>query len=170
MSHTEALKLLLKGFTITQTANKLGVSRTTIYNRRKDFFDYAHNEGIDMALKEYKINETFEELQSLASSLKTKNLEIDEAKRGFELASMMDELNIEDPKNFLLEVVEESKKMDISGQEITKYAFEIKKIYLETGKSYSVLVEELDSKKAEKEKIDLIYENLQEQVQFIQTN
>jgi hypothetical protein len=170
VSHTEALQLLLKGYTITQTANQLGVSRTTIYNRRKDFLDYAQKEGISLALKEYNINETFEELQALASSLKNNNLDVDEAKKGVELVNIMNEIKIEDPKDFLLEVVEESKKRNISGQEIIAYTSELKKMHIETGKKYSILIDELDSKKDEKEKLDNVYENLQEQLNSVKEN
>ncbi|TFH13929.1 helix-turn-helix domain-containing protein, partial [Candidatus Bathyarchaeota archaeon] len=55
VSHKQVLNLLLQGNTITEVAEMLDVSRTTIYNRRKDFLDYAEKEGILLAAEHFDV-------------------------------------------------------------------------------------------------------------------
>jgi predicted nucleic acid-binding Zn-ribbon protein len=164
VSHSKTLHLLLSGYTITEAADTLGVSRTTVYNRRKDFYDYAEREGFTMAAEHFEVEETFEDLMNLARELKNNELKIEDAKRGAKLVALLDSIQVKDPGDFIVDVVKESMNSNISGEEITKFASELKKLQDEEGKSYSQIIEEINFKKTEIEELDKAKENLEQKI------
>ena len=88
-SHREVIDLLLKGKTITEIAIMLDVSRTTIYNRRKDFVDYSEKEGILMAAKHYEVEDTLEKISNLTRLLESNDIEIKDAIQGYKVISLI---------------------------------------------------------------------------------
>ena len=146
-SHKEVIQLLLKGKTITEVANLLDVSRTTVYNRKKDFLDYAEKEGLFMAAEHYEVEETLEKITNLARLLESNDLDVNDAVEGCEIITLLKSFNVKNPEGFISDVMNASLEAGITGYEITDYSLELKKLHEELGKSYSQLIEEVDEKK-----------------------
>ena len=163
VSHAQAMNLLLNGYSITETAEMLGVSRTTIYNRRKDFLDYAEKEGVLMAAEHFDVEDTFEELFNLARELKQYELKVEEARRGSAIVALLDSIKVGDPQNFIKEVIQESQESGISGDEITKYAVELQRLQEKEGKSYSQLISEINDRVEEHRDVGYNLKLLEEQ-------
>ena len=167
VSHAQAITLLLSGYTITEVAEMLKVSRTTIYNRRKEFLDYAKKEGTNLATKNYEVEETFEELVILARELKHNGLKVEDARRGSEIAVLLDSINIIDTKEFLTEVIQSAQSRGITGEEITRYTDELKSIENRDDKSYVQLIEDVKFRKNEYEELNIAYEIIVEKISSI---
>jgi predicted nucleic acid-binding Zn-ribbon protein len=132
----------------------LNVSRTTIYNRRKDFLDYAEREGISMAAKEYDVEETFVELSNLAHELKQKGLSIEEAKKGSEIISLLDTLKVRNSEIFIKNIIQKAQENEISGEDLIKYAIELRELEEQENKTYYQLISEIQDRKQEYEDIE----------------
>ncbi|RLI45125.1 hypothetical protein DRO61_11135 [Candidatus Bathyarchaeota archaeon] len=169
VSHTQAIALLLKGYSITEIAEMLEVSRTTIYNRRKDFLDYAGEEGLQLAAERYEVEETFEELMNLASELKLNETSVEEARKGSKIVELLDSMNVEDVESFILEIINKAQESDISGEEITHYAIELKRLEEQEDKSYTQLVLEIQERKLEFLEVEKNLRNLREQIEHVKT-
>jgi DNA repair exonuclease SbcCD ATPase subunit len=141
------------------------VSRTTIYNRRKDFLDYAEKEGMNMAAEHFDIEETFEELVNLANELKQNNLKIEEARKGSEIAELLDSFEVKDPESFIQEIIQKAQESEISGEEITHYAIELKRLEEQEDKSYTQLVLEIQERKLEFLEVEKTLRNRKEQIE-----
>jgi len=163
VSHSQTMTLLLNGYSITEVADMLEVSRTTVYNRRKDFLDYAKKEGVFMAAEHFDVEETFDELFNLARELKQNDLRVEEARRGSKIVVLLDSINVQEPESFIREVIQKSQESDISGEEITRYAVELRHLEREEGKPYSQLVSEIKEKKAEYKEVEKNLKLLEEQ-------
>jgi len=169
VSHSQALELLLRGHNITEVADMLGVSRTTVYNRRKDFIDYADKEGIAMAAEHYEIEETFDDLMELSRLLKMNEMSIRDAKRGAELVAVMEEAQVSDPEEFMTVVIGEAQRKDLSGDDLTRYAVELKKLEDDTGDSYSQIVENIEDLKEKRQDLEKTRMLLEEQVHAVRS-
>ncbi|MBD3207804.1 hypothetical protein GF319_15850, partial [Candidatus Bathyarchaeota archaeon] len=169
VSHAQALQLLLSGHTITEVADMLNVSRTLVYNRRKDFIECAEREGISVAAEQYDLDETFDELMELSRLLKINELSIRDAKRGAELVAVMEEAEVKDPEDFMSVVIGEAQKRDLSGEEVTKYARELKEIEADTGKSYSQILEEIEEYEEKHKDLEKTTMLLEEQVHAVRS-
>ena len=169
VSHTQAIALLLKGYSITEVAEMFEVSRTTIYNRRKDFLDYAGEEGLQLAAERYEVEETFEELMNLASELKLNETSVEEARKGSKIVELLDSMNVEDVESFILEIINKAQESDISGEEITHYAIELKRLEEQEDKSYTQLVLEIQERKLEFLEVEKNLRNLREQIEHVKT-
>ena len=145
----------------------LDVSRTTIYNRRKDFLDYAEKEGILLAAEHFDVEDTFEELSNLALELKLNGLKVEEARRGSEILSLLDSFRVNSPEIFINEVMKKSEESNITGEEITKYALELKKLEQEEQKNYSQLISEINDKKIEHTKLENSLRLIKEQIEQV---
>ena len=167
VSHKQVLNLLLQGNTITEVAEMLDVSRTTIYNRRKDFLDYAEKEGILLAAEHFDVEDTFEELSNLALELKLNGLKVEEARRGSEILSLLDSFRVNSPEIFINEVMKKSEESNITGEEITKYALELKKLEQEEQKNYSQLISEINDRKTEHTKLENSLRIIKEQIEHV---
>lgn len=163
-SHKEVLDLLLRGKTITEIADMLAISRTTVYNRRKDFLDYAKKEGILLAAKNYDVEDTVQELQNLAQELELNNLRIEDARKGTEIMALLSSFNIDTPIEFIQEVMKKSSEFGITGEEITQYAHELKTLEEQEQKSYSKLIDEINQKKAEYGELEKNLANIKDQI------
>jgi transposase len=168
-SHTQAIALLLKGYSITEIAEIFEVSRTTIYNRRKDFLDYAGEEGLKLAAERYEVEDTFEELMNLASELKLKETSVEEARKGSQIVELLDSMKVEDVESFILEIINKAQESDISGEEITHYAIELKRLEEQEEKSYTQLVLEIQERKLEFLEIEKNLRNLRDQIEHVKT-
>ena len=169
VSHNQAIALLLKGYSITEIAEMFEVSRTTIYNRRKDFLDYAGEEGLQLAAERYEVEETFEELMNLASELKLNETSVEEARKGSKIVELLDSMNVEDVESFILEIINKAQESDISGEEITHYAIELKRLEEQEDKSYTQLVLEIQERKLEFLEVEKNLRNLREQIEHVKT-
>ena len=169
VSHTQAITLLLDGYSITEVAEILDVSRTTIYNRRKDFLDYSGKEGMNLAAERYEVEETFEELMNLASELKLNEISVEEARKGSKIALLLDSMKVEDVESFILEIINKAQESDISGEEITHYAIELKRLEEQEDKSYTQLVLEIQERKLEFLEIEKNLRNFKEQIEHVKT-
>ena len=167
VSHNQAIALLLTGKSITEVAEILEVSRTTIYNRRKDFLDYADKEGLKLAAERYEVEETFEELMNLASELKLNNISVEEARKGSEIAALLNSMKVEDVESFILEIIKKAQESDISGEEITHYAIELKQLEEQEDKSYTQLVLEIQERKLEFLEVEKNLRILKEQIEHV---
>ena len=147
----------------------LEVSRTTIYNRRKDFLDYAGEEGLQLAAERYEVEETFEELMNLASELKLNETSVEEARKGSKIVELLDSMNVEDVESFILEIINKAQESDISGEEITHYAIELKRLEEQEDKSYTQLVLEIQERKLEFLEVEKNLRNLREQIEHVKT-
>jgi hypothetical protein len=145
------------------------VSRTTIYNRRKDFLDYAGEEGLQLAAERYEVEETFEELMNLASELKLKETSVEEARKGSKIVELLDSIDVEDVESFILEIINKAQESDISGEEITHYAIELKRLEEQEDKSYTQLVLEIQERKLEFLEVEKNLRNLKEQIEHVKT-
>ena len=145
------------------------VSRTTIYNRRKDFLDYAGEEGLQLAAERYEVEETFEELMNLASELKLNETSVEEARKGSKIVELLDSMNVEDVESFILEIINKAQESDISGEEITHYAIELKRLEEQEDKSYTQLVLEIQERKLEFLEVEKNLRNLKEQIEHVKT-
>ena len=143
------------------------VSRTTIYNRRKDFLDYAEEEGMDMATERFEVEETFEKLLDLARELKQNEINIEEAKKGSEIAALLESIEVTDSKRFIQEIIKKAQESDISGEEITHYAIELKRLEEQENKSYTQLVLEIQERKLEFLEIEKNIRTLREQIEHV---
>jgi len=143
----------------------LEVSRTTIYNRRKDFLDYAGEEGLQLAAERYEVEETFEELMNLASELKLNETSVEEARKGSKIVELLDSMNVEDVESFILEIINKAQESDISGEEITHYAIELKRLEEQEDKSYTQLVLEIQERKLEFLEVEKNLRNLIERLE-----
>ena len=143
------------------------VSRTTIYNRRKDFLDYAEKEGMDMAAERFEVEETFDELLDLATELKQNELTVEEARKGSEIAALLNSIEITDSKRFILEIIKKAQESDISGEEITHYAIELKRLEEQEDKSYTQLVLEIQERKLEFLEVEKNLRILKEQIEHV---
>ena len=169
VSHTQAITLLLDGYSITEVAEILEVSRTTIYNRRKDFLDYSGKEGLNLAAERYEVEETFEELMNLASELKLNEISVEEARKGSKIALLLDSMKVEDVESFILEIINKAQESDISGEEITHYAIELKRLEEQEDKSYTQLVLDIQERKLEFLEIEKNLRNFKEQIEHVKT-
>jgi hypothetical protein len=147
----------------------LGVSRTLVYNRRKDFIECAEREGISVAAEQYDLDETFDELMELSRLLKINELSVRDAKRGAELVAVMEKEEIEDPEDFMSVVIGEAQKRDLSGEEIIRYARELRDVEAVTGKGYSKILEEIDESKEKHKDLEKTTMMLEEQVHAVRS-
>ena len=145
------------------------VSRTTIYNRRKDFLDYAGEEGLKVAAERYEVEETFEELMNLASELKLNETSVEEARKGSKIVELLDSMKVEDVESFILEIINKAQESDISGEEIIHYAIELKRLEEQEDKSYTQLVLEIQERKLEFLEVEKNLRNLREQIEHVKT-
>jgi hypothetical protein len=145
------------------------VSRTTIYNRRKDFLDYAEEEGMDMAAERFEVEEAFEELLDLARELKQNEINVEEAKKGSEIAALLDSIDVTDSKRFIQEIINKAQESDISGEEITHYAIELKRLEEQENKSYTQLVLEIQERKLEFLEVEKNIRALKEQIEHVKS-
>jgi DNA repair exonuclease SbcCD ATPase subunit len=170
VSHSQTMTLLLNGYSITEVADMLEVSRTTVYNRRKDFLDYAKKEGVFMAAEHFDVEETFDELFNLARELKQNDLRVEEARRGSKIVVLLDSINVKEPESFIRDVIQKSQESDISGEEITRYAIELRQLEREEGKTYSQLVSEIKEKKGEYKEVEKNLRLLEEQREQVEND
>lgn len=142
----------------------LEVSRTTIYNRRKEFLDYAEKEGIKMAAKNYEIEDNFEELMNLARELKQNELKVEDARRGNEIAALLDTIHVEQPKEFLIDIIQSAQSSGITGEEIIRYTNELKSIENQEGTSYVQLIKGIEARKNEYGELKKAHELIEEKI------
>jgi len=132
----------------------LDVSRTTIYNRRKDFLDLSEKEGILMAAEHYEVEDTLEKLSTLARLLESNGLEIHDAVQGCEVINLLKSFEATNPESFITDVMNASNEAGITGDEITRYSLELKNLNEKWGKSYSQLIEEMEKKKNQNNELE----------------
>jgi predicted DNA-binding protein YlxM (UPF0122 family) len=167
ISHTQAVTLLLNGYSISEIAEMFEVSRTTIYNRRKDFLDFAQKEGLLMAVEHFEVEKSFETMINLAREFKQNNLTIDDARKGSEIAILLDSIVVEDPESFIKNVIQKAQESNISGTEITNYAVELRQLEEQESKSYTKLVSEINHKLVEHNEIEDDLVNLKSQLENV---
>ena len=163
-SHKKVIELLLQGKTITEVAGMLDVSRTTVYNRKKEFLDYAQKEGLLMATERFEVEDTFQKLSNLAHQLELNDLEIQDALDGSEIITLLSSLDVDDPKKFINEVMKKSYEDGINSEEITNYAIELKNLEEKEKKSYSQLIDEIEEKKSEFNKLQENLNDIRDQI------
>lgn len=147
----------------------LEVSRTLVYNRRKDFLDYAEKEGLSVATEYYDLVETFDGLMELSRMLKANNLSINDAKQGVEIVEIMNDFQVENPEEFMSEVISEAESRELSGEEITRYSSELKRLEEETGRSYTQLIDEMESIQEKHKDLEKTQMMLEEQVHAVRS-
>lgn len=162
--HREVLELLLQGRTITEIADMLGVSRTTIYNRRKDFLDYAKKEGVCLAAEHFGVEDTFEKLSNLSHLLEASGLEVEDARRGVEVVNLLSSFDAVDSVAFIEDVMRRAVELGISGDEIVGYASELRGLEVSEGKPYSSLVDEIGERRAEYHRLEGELGDLREKI------
>jgi DNA repair exonuclease SbcCD ATPase subunit len=91
-------------------------------------------------------------------------LELEDAKRGNEVIKLLSSFNVANPIEFIKEVMKKSNEFDISGEEITRYAHELKKLEEQEQKPYYQLIDEIENKKKEYKTLDESLKNIKDQI------
>ncbi len=106
---------------------------------------------------------------NLASELKLNETSVEEARKGSKIVELLDSMNVEDVESFILEIINKAQESDISGEEITHYAIELKRLEEQEDKSYTQLVLEIQERKLEFLEVEKNLRNLREQIEHVKT-
>ncbi|MFA9437420.1 MAG: hypothetical protein ACEROO_09940, partial [Candidatus Bathyarchaeota archaeon] len=101
--------------------------------------------------------------------LKLNETSVEEARKGSKIVELLDSMNVEDVESFILEIINKAQESDISGEEITHYAIELKRLEEQEDKSYTQLVLEIQERKLEFLEVEKNLRNLREQIEHVKT-
>jgi hypothetical protein len=162
----EAVHILLSGRSFQEAADKYGVSAQTVRNRWRTFIQEAEREGLMSTSKEYGVVEQVNNLRTLSIDLKSNDLEIDDCKTGYRIATMLKELELstEDMGSFLKNMILYAKTNNIPNVEMAGMAHSLHTALDKSGLDYEELVKEVDKLQDDKKTYTHELQNLKSEI------
>lgn len=154
------LKYYFQGFPQLSIAGKLGINQATVSLYIGEFSAVVDKEGLETAAKEYGIMDIVQELHSLGAELKKSSLTVEEAKRAFKVAVVLEECGIseEEYKNIIATCTK------ISNDGFLESAMELNQIEESSDMTYQVIVEQASASKTQLEKNKKELQSMQETI------
>jgi rubrerythrin/predicted transcriptional regulator len=154
------LKYYFQGLPQLNIAGKLGINQATVSLYIGEFSAVVDEEGLETAAKEYGIMDVVQELHSLGAELKKSSLTVEEAKRAFKVAVVLEECGI--PEEEYKNIITTCTKMNNDG--FLESAMELNQIEESSDMSYQAIVEQASACKTQIEKDKKELQSMQEEI------
>ena len=149
---SEAVNVLLKGWSFQEVAELYGVSAQTVRNRWIDFVEKVEDDGLMGAAENYGVVELVNGLRNLSINLKSNELDVEECLTGLNVATTLRDLDlpIGDVDLFFRDLILYAKTNNIPFIEVADTARDLQKALNDSGFGYGELVDEVNRLQGEK--------------------
>jgi len=135
---------LFSGFDISETAGLVGASHQTVRNKKQRFVTEAKREDLLRTARSYGVERQVEDLMKLSAQLRESEASWQACLEGVKLHEKLRALGVDATglEPFVTGIYQEALAQDLAPGEVLDLGLEMRRLKAETGKSYTLLVEE----------------------------